>query len=152
MPSGHISYLNNYIQFNKPRKPLFPNTAMIEDHFTYGAGAINSHVPQNWVTTETGAATPYAPSTTTVGGALIAVTGGTTNNAEELAGKAVIWQPSTMGILTFPPTGPLVFECRAKFVGTTTAKDGDYYIGFADAVTYTNGLPYVVGASSLLTT
>src|SRR5439155_19114552 len=82
-----------------------------------------------------------------VGGALVDGTGATTNNGEELAGKGVIWQPSTMGT-----PGPLVLEVRAKFVGATTAKDGDYYLGFADAVTYTNSLPYVLSAASAFTT
>lgn len=118
----------------------------IFDHFTYGAGAINSHVPQNWVTTETGAATPYAPSTSNPT-YLTAVTGGTTNNAEELAGKCVCWKPSTMAT-----NARLVLEVRAKFVGTTTASDGDFVIGLADAVTYTSGLAYVASAASALTT
>lgn len=122
----------------------------IEDHMTYGAGAVNSHVPQYWVTTETGAATPYAPSASVVNGALVAVTGGTTNNAEELAGKAVIWQPSTHGRAA--GAEGLVLEVRAKFVGATTATDGDFVIGFADAVTYTNGLSFVVGLTSAYTT
>lgn len=114
------------------------------DDFCYGAGALNSHVPQNWVTTETGAATPYAPSASVVGGALVGVTGATTNNAEELAGKGVIWNPSTQG--------GLVFEVRLKAVAATTPTDGDLYFGLADAVTYTNGLPYVSSAASALTT
>jgi len=118
----------------------------IFDHFAYGAGAFNSHVPQNWVTTETGAATPYAPGATgnTVA---TAVTGGTTNNGEEFAGKNVCWTPSLMGA-----NQRLVLEVRAKFVGTTTAADGDFYLGFANAVTFTNSLPYVVSAASALTT
>jgi len=118
----------------------------IFDHFAYGAGAMNSHVPQNWVTTETGAATQFAPGAT---GATVAIgaTGGTTNNAQEIAGKLVGWKPSTMAT-----NRPLVLEVRAKFVGTTTATDGDFTIGFADAVTYTNGLAYVVSAASALTT
>ncbi len=118
----------------------------ILDHFAYGAGAFNSHVPQNWVTTETGAATPFAPGAT---GATVAigVTGATTNNGQELAGKLVGWNPSTMAA-----DAPLVLEVRAKFVGTTTATDGDFAIGFADAVTYASSLAYVVSAASALTT
>ena len=118
----------------------------IFDHFAYGAGAFNSHVPQNWVTTETGAATPFAPGATGITVATGA-TGGTTNNAEEIAGKLVSWNPSTMG-----DNVRLVLEVRAKFVGTTTAADGDFAIGLADAVTYTSGLAYVVSAASALTT
>lgn len=114
----------------------------IFDHFAYGAGAMNSHVPQNWVTAEAGSGTVFAPGAT---GATVAIaaTGGTTNNGEELAGKGVLWTPSTMG--------GIVMECRIKFVGTTTATDGDFYIGFNDAVTE-SALPYVVSATSTLTT
>jgi hypothetical protein len=119
------------------------NTApFIFDHFAYGAGAMNSHVPQNWVTAEAGSGTPFAPGAT--GGTYaIAVTGGTTNNGEELAGKGVLWTPSTQG--------GVVMECRIKFVGATAATDGDFYIGLNDAVTET-ALPYVVSAASALTT
>ena len=125
---------------------LINRTPSIMDHFAYGAGAFNSHVPQNWVTTETGAATPFAPGATGITVAT-AVTGGTTNNAEELAGKNVAWVPSTMALNQF-----ILLEVRAKFVGTTTPADGDFYIGMANAVTYTNSLPYVVSAASALTT
>jgi len=114
------------------------------DHFTYGAGAFNSHVPQDWVTTETGAATPFAPGAAALGGLAVGVTGATTNNAEEIAGKNVGWKPSTMG--------GIYFECRAKFVSATTATDGDFYMGLADAVTYTNGLPFVFSAATAVTT
>jgi hypothetical protein len=118
----------------------------IFDHFAYGAGAFNSHVPQYWVGTETGAATPFAPGAT---GATVAigVTGATTNNAQELAGKGVLWTPSTMAT-----NQRLVLEVRAKAVGATEPLDGDFTIGLADAVTYTNGLAYVVSAASALTT
>jgi hypothetical protein len=124
--------------------PFLPRSPSISDHFTYGAGALNSHVPQNWVTTETGAATPFAPGAAALGGLLVATTGATTNNAEEMAGKNVGWKPSTMA--------PLVLEVRLKAVGATTATDGDFYIGFADAVTYTSGLAYVFSAASAFTT
>ena len=141
--SDHIEYDGVSIKLTSGAR-LESNAPSIQDHFAYGAGAFNSHVPQNWVTTETGAATPYAPSASTVGGAAIGVTGATTNNAEEFAGKAVIWQPSTQGTL--------VLEVAAKFVGATTPADGDFGIGLASAVTYTNGLPYVFSAASADTT
>src|SRR5438105_10757709 len=70
------------------------------DDFTYGAGAVNSNVPQNWVQTETGAGGSkaiWAPSATVANGVLIGVAGATSANAEELAGKLVGWTPSTMG-------------------------------------------------------
>src|SRR3990167_2194076 len=118
----------------------------IFDHFAYGAGAFNSHVPQNWVTTETGTGTPFAPGASGITVATGA-SGGGTNNAEELAGKNVCWSPSTMGDKVH-----LVCEARFKAVGTTTATDGDFYFGLADAVTYTSSLPYVVSAASALTT
>src|SRR5688500_11699057 len=90
----------------------------IFDHFAYGAGALNSHVPQNWVTAEAGSGTVFAPGAT--GGTyLTGVTGATTNNGEELAGKGVLWNPSTMG--------GLVLEARLKFQATGTETDGDFY-------------------------
>lgn len=140
-------HYGTYLETNKEVRltsgGLIPRAPAIFDHFAYGAGALNSHVPQNWVTTETGAATPFAPGAT---GAtyLTGVTGATTNNAQELAGKGVLWVPSTMG--------GIVMECRAKFVAATTATDGDIRIGLHDAVTETNGLAYVVSAASALTT
>lgn len=118
----------------------------IFDHFAYGAGAFNSHVPQNWVSTETGTGTPFAPGASGITVATGA-TGTVTDNGEELAGKNVCWNPSTMGDRV-----RLVCEARFKAVGTTTATDGDFYFGFADAVTYTSSLPYVVSAASALTT
>ena len=48
--------------------------------------------------------------------------------------------------------GPLTFAARVKVVGATEPVDGDFTIGLADAVTYTSGVPHVVGASSLYTT
>lgn len=115
----------------------------MELDFVEGAGALNSWVPQPLVTTETGAATPFAPNAT-VGSEIVCVTGATTNNGQELAGKGVKWNPSTMGGITL--------VVRAKFVAATTATDGDICIGFSDAVTETNSLAYVVSAASALTT
>ena len=125
---------------------LIPRPPSIFDHFT-GIAAFNSAVPQEWVVTETGSATPFAVTSGGVGGHAIGVTGATTNNAEEIAGKNVCWIPSTMA-----GNQKLILEVRAKFVGATAAVDGDYVIGFADAVTFTSGLPFVVGTSSLYTT
>jgi hypothetical protein len=115
----------------------------MELDFEEGAGALNSWVPQPLVTTETGAATAWAPNAT-VNSELVGVTGGTTNNAQELAGKKVGWNPSTCGGITL--------IVRAKFVAATTATDGDICIGFNDAVTEASGLAYVVSAASALTT
>ena len=136
--SQHIRGINGGRQYTR--------APQIMDHFT-GIATINSSVPQNWVTTETGAATPFAVASGTAGGVAIAVTGGTTNNGQELAGKNVMWTPSTMATKT-----KLVLEVRAKFVAATTATSGDFAIGFGDAVTYANSLPYVVSAASALTT
>jgi hypothetical protein len=118
----------------------------IMEHFCGGGVAINSWAPKIFTCTETGAATPFALGATgdTVA---IGVTGGTTNNAQEIAGTLVGWKPSTMAT-----KAKLVFEMRAKFVGATEPLDGDMYFGFGDAVTYTNSLPYVVSAASALTT
>ena len=143
-----LRHYDTYVELEKPLR--FANGKIPEvrspelfDHFTYGAGALDSHVPQYWDTTETGAATAFAPSTSEPGGAIIAVTGATTNNGQEVAGTAIMWQPSTMG--------KVVFEARAKFVGATTATAGDFYLGLSDALTETNSLPYVFSAASALT-
>lgn len=143
--SSLVTYTGKSLRLTRGARPEL-RSPYIFDHFAYGAGAFNSQVPQNLVTTETGAATPFACGAT---GATVAigVTGGTTNNAQELAGKLVGWNPSTMGV-----NERLVLEVRAKFVAATTATDGDFYIGFADAVTYTNSLPYVFSAASAFTT
>jgi hypothetical protein len=121
----------------------------LDDHFVYGAGAFNSHVPQNWTTTETGAGAGKASFVPTATGATeaVGVAGTTTNNGEEIGGTAVVWDCTTHGKF-----GPLVFEARVKVVGTTTPADGDFVLGLANALTFTNSLPYVVGASSLYTT
>src|SRR5438477_11101558 len=72
---------------------------------------VRTTVANNGLTnTETGAATPFAISTSVVGGAAVAVTGATTNNAEETGGNLIGWQPSTQAT-----NANLRFECRAKF-------------------------------------
>jgi len=125
---------------------IIQETPCIFDHFTYGAGAFNSHVPQYWVTTETGSATAFAPSATGVGGHAVGVTGATTNNAQEFAGKMLSWQPSTQAL-----KGPLVLEVRLSH-RSTTAANGDLGVGFNDATTEASGLSYVLSAASAVTT
>lgn len=115
----------------------------MELDFNEGAGALNSWVPQPLVTAEAGAATPFAPAAT-AGSYLVGVTGATTNNAQELAGKKVGWNPSTEGGISL--------IVRAKFVAATTPTDGDICIGFNDAVGEASALAYVVSAASALTT
>jgi hypothetical protein len=144
-----FKHFQNYIESDKPLR--FANGKSVEqrspelfDHFIYGAGALDSQVPQLWDATETGAATPFAPSASEPGGAIICVTGATTNNGQEVGGTLIGWQPSTQGTV--------VFEARAKFVGDTTATDGDFYFGLSDAKTEASSLPYVVSATSTLTT
>jgi hypothetical protein len=116
------------------------------DHFEKVVTRIGSSTTTDWGYTETGTGTPFAISATGSGEA-IGVTGGTTNNGEEIGGNSVIWKPSTMALYQ-----PLVMEVRAKFVGTTTVTDGDFAIGFADAKTFTSSLPFVVGLTSVYTT
>lgn len=100
-----------------------------------------------WTATETGAATPWAAAATANdGGIAVATSGATTNNAEELGGKHIVWKPS------LSVNQNLVFETRFKSVGATTAADGDYTIGLADAATYASGLAYVFSAASAFTT
>lgn len=116
---------------------------ILHDHFVTGAGAVNSYVPQTFVTTEAGSGTIWV-SNATAGSYLVGITGATTNNAQELAGKKLGWNPSTQS--------GIFLECRLKTIGATTATDGDCIIGFNDAVTEASALAYVVGADSLLTT
>jgi hypothetical protein len=129
--------LPNGVRIEQRRNPE------IHEHFCDGAGAINSWVPQPFVTTEAGSGTIWVGNAT-AGSYLVGVTGATTDNAQELAGKKVGWNPSTMG--------GIYIEARFKTIGATTATDGDCYFGFSDAVTESNSLPYVVGATSALTT
>lgn len=125
---------------------IFTRATQLFDHFQYGAGAFNSHVPQNWVTTETGAATPYAPGAAAIGGLAIAVTGAVTDNAEELAGKDVAWKASTQAL-----ERPLSLEARVKSVGATTPTDGSFFIGFCNAVTTGAGITFAISAASAVT-
>jgi hypothetical protein len=118
-------------------------TPVLHDHFLWGAGAVNSYVPQPFVTTEAGSGTIWVTNAT-AGSYLVGVTGATTNNAQEIAGKKVGWNPSTMG--------GIFMEVRLKTIGATEPLDGDCCIGFNDAVTESNALAYVVGADSALTT
>lgn len=144
-----VEHYSNIIEYNKDVRlnngsRMFSRSPYIFHHFAEGAGAFNSWVPQPFVTTETGSGTPFAVGAT---GATVAtgVTGATTNNGEELAGKNVCWNPSTM------TAGNLVMEVRMKTT-STTARNGDFYLGFNDAVTEASSLPYVVSTTSTLTT
>ena len=138
----------------------YSKSPVLFDHFLQGAGALNSSLPQLWVNTETGTGTSHAvfvPAATNIGGTVAGVAGGTTNNAQELAGKNVGWQVSTMANATSKIGGivaaqAMVFETRMKCVGSTTATDGDFYFGMANAVTYTSGLPFILSAASIFTT
>mgnify|MGYP001616638227 CR=1 FL=1 len=138
----HIEY-NKDLQLNTGSR-ILRRSPQIMEHFEAGAGAMNSWVPQIFVTTETGAATPFAVGAT---GATVAtgVTGTTTDNGQELAGKLVGWNPSTMD------DADLIMEVRMKTT-STTARNGDFFLGFSDAVTETNSLPYVISLTSGLTT
>lgn len=144
-----VEHYSNIIEYNKDVRlnngsRMFSRSPYIFSHFEAGAGAMNSWVPQIFVTTEAGTGTPFAVGAT---GATVAtgVTGATTNNAEELAGKLVGWNPSTM------TAGNLIMEVRMKTT-STTARNGDFFMGFNDAVTEASSLPYVVSTTSTLTT
>lgn len=122
-------------------------TDEISDHFNTGAGALNSAVPQHWVNTQAGSGTLFV-SGAGAGSYAVGVSGATTDNAVELAGKKVGWNCSTR----CSGDQRMVLEARVKCVGTTTATDGDFLIGFGDAVTQTSSLAYVVSAASAVTT
>lgn len=123
-------------------------TDEIFDHFNTGAGALNSAVPQHWVNTQAGSGTLFV-SGAGAGSYAVGVSGATTDNAVELAGKKLGWNCSTRCTLA---SDRMVLEVRAKFVGTTAATDGDFLIGFGDAVTQASSLAYVVSAASAVTT
>jgi hypothetical protein len=123
-------------------------TPQLMEHFLTSTPAA-----AGFTATDTGGGTAFATGATTPGGAAIGVTAGTTNNAGELGGTTIAWQPSTQAGSNGPSgTALMVLEVRAKFVGTTTATDGDFYIGWADNKTYTNSLPYVTSTTSTFTT
>lgn len=115
----------------------------IYDCFAHATGALGSAVPQTWTATQAGSGTLYVGDATTHPG-VIGISGGTTDNAVELAGTRVCWKPSTMG--------PIIWEAKASFDGATTPADGDFYFGLSDAVTEASSLPYVISAASALTT
>lgn len=152
---GTTNHFQNHVEYDAKDIRLINGSRMLcrspsfTDQFV-GQGAINSQIPQNLVQTETGTGASHAvwaPSTTVMGGAAVAVAGATVGDAQELAGKSVIWKPSTMAT-----NMNMVMEARLSFVGATTAKLGTFLVGWADAVTYTSGLAYVVSAASALTT
>jgi hypothetical protein len=127
----------------------FSRTPYVFSHFLDNAAVSTQG---SFTTTETGAGggkAIFVYTAATAGGVITGVSGATTANAEEVAGTSVSWAPSTSAVL---PNAPLVFETRAKFVGTTTATDGDFAIGFANAITATSGRAIIVGASSVVTT
>lgn len=131
------------LRFKNGGFPEF-QTPYLSDQFT------EDLVAGKWTATETGTGTSHAAfavaATANDGGQAAGVAGATTNNAQELAAKHVIWKPSLAA------NAPVVLEARFKAVGTTTAKDGDFVLGLMDAATYTSGLAYVVSAASALTT
>lgn len=122
---------------------LLCRTDILFDHFTYATGALGSAVPKTWTATQAGSGTLHVGNTT-AGTYVVGISGATTDNAVELAGTKVGWNPSTRG--------GLVLEVRAKFVAATTATDGDFFIGFGDAATQASSLAYVVDATSAVTT
>lgn len=142
---GHyLEYDNKEIRFLNGAG-LLSRSPYLLDHFT------KDLVAGEWTATETGAGGGKAAfavaATANDGGYAVGVAGATTNNAEELAAKHVIWKPSIL-----PADSRLVLEVRAKFVGSTTASDGEFFIALADAATYTNGRQYVIAANSTLST
>lgn len=101
----------------------------------------------NWTGTAdgtTGNDVPVAAVADTACGEITMASGSGALEAQEVAGAHIAWIPSTMG--------PLVLEVRAKFVAATAAVDGDFAIGFADAVTYTGSNPFILSAASVYTT
>lgn len=120
------------------------------DHFLGATGTLANAIPQMYSANQAGAGTLFVGAATNLSGLLIGATAGTTNNAIELGVTNVAYKASTMAVVG--TQGRMWMECRAKFVGTTTASDGDFYIGWADAVTYTNSLPFVISTTSTVTT
>jgi len=101
----------------------------------------------NWTGTAdgtTGNDVPVAAVADTACGEITMASGSGALEAQEVAGAHIAWIPSTMG--------PLVMEVRAKFVGATEPIDGDFALGFADAVTYTGSNPFILSAASAYTT
>jgi hypothetical protein len=127
---------------------LLERDPVLFDHFInlptrIGTGATD------WTQTETGGATTghvaFIQSIASTNSGYATGTGGQTSGQEEIAGKNVVWAPATMA-----GTQYLSMEARVKVIGATTATDGDFGIGFADAVTY-GAAPFVVSATSTLT-
>jgi hypothetical protein len=113
------------------------------EHF-FNAGLTTFSIPLVNTTNGTGTATvPATGSTGTSavpGGALIQAAG-TGRDALSVGGLSNWFLPS-MAVHK-----PIVFEARAKFVGTTTATDGTFALGFFDANAYTAQAPYIIGAT-----
>jgi hypothetical protein len=120
----------------------YRNRTFLYDDFL--VKALNTNLYTGTATGTTGNDVPVTGAATEAGGAITMASGTGANEAQEVAGASVMWKPSTMG--------PITLEARFKVVGTTEPIDGDFTFGLADAVTFTSGVPFVVGASSLFTT
>ncbi len=138
-------YDSKVLEFHKGiNQTVGPGVYVAED-FIWGSGAFASWVPKMWTATETGTGTSHALFVCGTGenGTAVGVAGATSANAQELAMTNVMWKPSTMG--------PISIVARAKAVGTTTAADGDFFVGWADVVTGTSGLGYDISLTSTVT-
>jgi hypothetical protein len=92
----------------------------------------------------TGNDVPVTGLATEPGGAITMASGTDANGAQEVAMGNISWKPSTMG--------PLTLEARFKVVAATEPIDGDFTFGFADAITFTSSVPFIMGATSAYTT
>ncbi len=131
------------VEFHKGIAPTRPFGLFIFDDFLDKA-AIDTKAVFDQLETGTGTShAVFVNSATSNGGYCVGVAGATSANAQEIAGQNVGWKASTMG--------PLFIEVRGSFVGTTTAADGDHFIGFSDVVTATSGLSYDISLTSTVT-
>lgn len=123
----------------------------IMDHFYYGSGGtMTSANTTPWITHATGTTgndVPFAILANDPGGSVSGATGTDNNSGQVLAGVNVSWKPSTHAV-----ANPMVLEARLKVTAATNAYEGLFFVGFADAVTYTNDITYVLSAASAITT
>jgi hypothetical protein len=142
---GRIEYVRKNLRLDG--NSMFLNRApQIFDHFVTNTLDLTNGLWTEHATGTTGSDVVAVEVASGLGGLITGATG-TDALAGQIVTSRLLWNPSTMATKK-----NLFVEVRAKFVGATTATDGAFYIGFGDAVTYTNDAPYVISAAGATTT
>ncbi len=140
-----LIYVNKGVRLDGD-SPLLARHAQFVEHFFGLAIDATNGIVQSHSTGTTGSDIPFAIVANGIGGTAQVATG-TDANAGAIVSGPISFIPSTQATKR-----PIWMEARMKVDGTTTPTDGDFYVGFGDARTYTNDLPYVISAAGATTT